>query len=620
LVIEDTETKEIVDYADQPGLRPIAEGLARLSAADEIIGHNVIKFDIPALKKVYPGFAPRARVLDTLVLTRLLYPELKKDDAKLRIRLPSFPGNLVGSHKLEAFGHRLRLMKGEFKGPWEVWTPVMHDYCIQDVRVNSALFGKIRIRWQGYSQECIDLEMAVAQIVARQERRGVSFDEQGAAALYAQLAGKRTELEAQLKETFHPWIARDGKGEFTPKRDNRKMGYTAGHSFTKVKLVEFNPKSRDHIASRLTALHGWKPVEFTPDGKPKVDDTVMSKLKYPEAPMLTQYLMVQKRIGQLAEGTEGWLKHSKNGVIRGGVNTCGAITRRMTHMAPNLSATPTVEKPYGPECRGLFRARSGYRLLGCDADSLEGRCLAGYMAPLDGGAYIQVLLSGDAKLGTDTHSTNARALGMDPKAMCVVDGEHMSGRAIAKRWLYAYLYGAGDEKLGWIMGKRGDPSNPAHWAINRAGVRVDAYARKYGKRSRTDFTKGLPALGELISQVQKKVKMRGYIRSIDKGQLPIRSPHSALNTLLQSAGAIFMKKALVLLDTELQSTHGLAPGEEYEFVLNIHDEWQIEVRPQHVELVASEAKRSITKAGEHWNFPCPLVGNSVVGNTWAETH
>jgi DNA polymerase-1 len=331
LVIEDAETKEIADYADQPGYKPIAEGLARLAAADELIGHNIIKFDIPALKKVYPDFTPRARLLDTLVLARLFWPELKKSDAALRLKLPSFPGKLVGSYKLEAFGHRLGLMKGEYKGPWETWNEQMHEYCIQDVRVNAALYRKALIKWKGgdnkpsdfvpYSDECVDLEMATAVIVARQERRGVAFDEGEAIKLYATLASRRTVLEDQLKATFPPWFVRDGKGEFTPKRDNRKMGYTAGCPFTKIKLTEFNPKSRDHIASRLKAVRGWVPVEFTDDGKPKVDDTVMSKLTYPEAPLLTEYLMVTKRIGQVAEGKEAWLRHVKNGRIHGGVNT-----------------------------------------------------------------------------------------------------------------------------------------------------------------------------------------------------------------------------------------------------------------------------------------------------------
>lgn len=630
LVIEDADTKEHTHYADQPGFNPIEEGVRRLMEADVLIGHNIIKFDLAALRKVYPWFKHKARLLDTMVLARMFWPELKVADKATRQSNASFPGKLVGSYKLEAFGYRLGIMKGEFKGPWEVWTPEMQNYCGQDVRVNAALWRKALIRWLGgdkpppgfvpYSDESIDLEMRVQAIVGRQEAYGFCFDEQRAAALYAELADERHALEQLLKAVFKPWFIRDGKKDFVPKKDNKKMGYMAGCPVTKVKLVEFKPSSRHHIASRLTKLYGWKPVEFTDAGLPKVDDEVMAKLSYPEAPLLMRYLMIEKRIGQLAEGDNALLKLFRNGAIHGGVITLGAVTRRMTHVYPNVAQTPSVKKPYGKEFRSLYRARVNKLLVGCDADSLELRLLGGYMAPYDGGAYIEVILAGNRDLGTDMHSVNARALGMDPKKDYLVDGTPMPGREIAKTWFYAFIYGGGAEKLGWILGKRGDPNNEAHWTIDkRSGERVDVVARSAGSKSKKDFLKNLPALGKLAELVQKKAKMRGFLVAIDGGKLHVRKLHSAVNTLLQSAGAIFMKKALVILDDQLQALD-LVPGIDYEFVANIHDEWQIEVEPKHVELIEREAEGAIKKAGEHWKFKCPLVGNASHGLTWADTH
>jgi DNA polymerase-1 len=244
------------------------------------------------------------------------------------------------------------------------------------------------------------------------------------------------------------------------------MGYWAGATLTKVKLTEFNPKSTQHIASRLIAVRGWKPAEFTPEGHPKVDDGIISKLPYPEAPLVGEYLMVQKRIGQLAEGKEAWLKRVKAGRIHGGVLTCGTITRRCAHIAPNIAQAVKVGKPYGFEFRSLFMASAGFILVGCDADSLELRMLGGYMAPYDGGAYIDVILKGNKANGTDMHCVNARAIGLDPAKLYPVDGIELSGREIAKVWFYAMIYGSGPENLGWIMGKRGDPAVPGHFGTS----------------------------------------------------------------------------------------------------------------------------------------------------------
>jgi DNA polymerase-1 len=501
------------DYADQPGYRPIEEGIKRLEEADELIGHNIIKFDLPAIKKVHPAFTPKAkRIRDSMVLARMIWPELKKTDAaKRQSNRDSMPGKLVGKYSLAAFGYRLGILKGEYDGSWETWNQEMHDYCGQDVRVNSALWEKALIKLQAYSEESIELEMDFQRVIARQEDWGWRFNEQEAAKLYATLATKRDELEAQLKSVFQPWYGRDGGlkvSTFTPKKDNKKMGYWAGATLTKVKLTEFNPKSTQHIASRLIAVRGWKPAEFTPEGHPKVDDGIISKLPYPEAPLIGEYLMVQKRIGQLAEGKEAWLKRVKAGRIHGGVLTCGTITRRCAHIAPNIAQAVKVGKPYGFEFRSLFMASAGFILVGCDADSLELRMLGGYMAPYDGGAYIDVILKGNKANGTDMHCVNAKAIGLDPAKLYPVDGIELSGREIAKVWFYAMIYGAGPENLGWIMGKRGDPDNPAHFGTSTSAPAscIDLYAKKYGAKSKADFCEEPAGPRQLLEKVGEKVK------------------------------------------------------------------------------------------------------------------
>lgn len=631
LVIKDTETGVVMRHNNQrsaPNLFGyVEEGLRFLmeqaKAGHKIVGHNIIKYDLPVIKKLYPWFdVPEESCIDTIVLTRLIYADLKDIDTKL-VRKGQLPGHMFGAHSLDSWGHRLKLHKGDYAKrfrddfialhgekawkpgmEWARWSIEMEDYNEQDVVVTDALYTKLM--GKQYSERSIDLEHAVAFIIARQERHGFLFDEAAAGKLYATLVAHKLRIEGELKKVFHPRFLRDGK-DMVPKRDNRTMGYIANAPLTKLKLTEFNPGSRDHIALWLKRMFDWQPEDFTPDGKPKIDETVLSQMPYAEARLLSEYLMVDKRLGQVAEGKQAWLKkvNSETGRIHCSVNSNGAVTGRMTHSNPNLAQVPAGYSPYGPECRALFTVPAGKVLVGADGAALELRDLAGYMAKFDGGSYMRTVLGGSKDEGTDIHSVNARALGLDPKAMYFVDpstGKGKSGRDLAKTWFYAFIYGAGDEKLGNIITMlKGDE------------------AKKAGAKSRANFMRNLPALAELIKRVKKKVKDVGYLTGQDGRLLHIRSQHAALNTLLQSAGAVQMKMGLVILDRKLKAA-GLVPGINYEFVANVHDEWQIEVDEDKGEFVGKTAVEALREAGEFFKFACPLDGAYEVGRNWAETH
>jgi len=614
LVIKDADAETNVwsycrdpSYAGRSG--SIEEGLARLATADVIAGHNVISFDIPAIQKVYPEWRPRGAVRDTIILTRLLWPKEAVETIDFaRQKRGLHPSKLIGSYSLEAWGYRLGNYKGDFKGPWDTWTAEMQSYCEQDVEVTTKLWRRCQDELmdvaalkagrkpEPWGAECVELEHEVATIVARQERYGFCFDLEKAAKLYAVLAARRTELEQKLQLMFPPKTI---ETVFVPRVNNKKIGYVKGVPFTKRKVVPFNPGSRKQVAARLQEL-GWKPKEFTADGTPKVDDDILSALPHPAAKVLAEFYVVAKRLGALAEGKEAWLKLERKGRIHGRVTTNGAVTGRMTHSKPNGANVPGVGAEYGRECRELFRASPGKKLVGCDADALELRCLAHFMAQYDGGEYVQTVLLGKKEEGTDMHSVNARALGCD--------------RDVAKVWFYAFIYGAGDWKLGYtLLGK---------------GSKAKLIAA--GKSKRASFLSGLPAMGKLVGAVQRILKGyrrkdgaivpgRNWLRGLDGRRVYIRSEHAALNTLLQSAGALIMKRALVILDNNLQAA-GLVPGKDYEFVANVHDEWQIDTDPAHVETVGKLAAESIRLAGEHFKFLCPLKGNYSVGDTWADTH
>jgi len=617
----------------------LEEGLRLLMEADQIIGHNIIKFDIPAIQKVYPWFhiqddlmksaGKTRKVIDTLNLSRLIWTDLKDRDFGFRKKRPEFPGNLIGRHGLEAWGWRLGLHKGDYSkemkeaglDPWAVWNPKMQSYCEQDVEVTAKFFHLIESK--NYSADAIDLEHDFQLVIDKQENFGFPFNERAAQELYSTLAQLRIEHERDLQNIFPPWwkptrsrspntkrtfipctIGVEKKYERVTTKGKRVVKYRSdmsnkvwathdwqydcsgyfeyqdeGTLYTRITLQTFNPGSRDHIADRLMKVRGWKPTAYGNDGKPTVDDEVLGSLKYPEAKALTKYLVLQKRIGQLAEGRQACLKLVKDdGRIYGRVITNGAVTGRCTHQNPNVAQTPAIGAEYGKEFRSCYYAPEGWKLVGADASGLELRCLAHYMARFDGGAYAKELLEGDI------HTANQRAAGLPT-------------RDNAKTFIYGFLYGAGDAKIGQIVGQ----------------------GAKRGKALKAAFLERTPALKQLRKVVIKKAKQFGQLRGVDGRLLHVRSPHSALNALLQGAGALAVKKATVLLYQDL-STRGYKFGEQWAMVAHVHDEVQLLVRDGLEEEIGNAAVRAFQQAGKYFNFRCPLDGEFKVGSNWAETH
>lgn len=603
-------------YADgSPAPRDgtIEDAVRLLQDAEEIGGHNVIGFDIPAIQKLFPWFEPKGHVRDSLVEARVIWTTLGEIDAaavKRGKRPETFVKHgLIGSHKLEAWGYRLGEYKGEFKGPWDAFTQEMDEYGWQDIPVTVKLFEKIDSK--GYSREALDLELEVQKIVLAQERHGVLFDKAEAEKLLVELLGKRADLDQKLRESFKPWWEPERKGGmavvFDPKRPNRTMGYTPGAPFTKVKLISFNPASRDHIANRMQTLYGWKPQEFTDGGKPKVDETTLAGLDYPEAKLLTEYLTVEKRLGQLAEGNQAWLKWVRDdGRIHGRVNPMGTITHRASHSSPNLGQVPSAKSPYGHECRRLFKVPPGRIMVGVDAEGVQLRLLGHYMARFDGGTYADAVANGDKSKGTDAHSLNRDAIGMND-------------RERAKTFIYAYILGAGGWKLGQTVYEDFTDAQRASFnARNPLHLRDDAFA-KLGVRSKRSIEKKIPALRKLQELIREKGK-RGYILGLDGRKLTIRSLHTALASVLQGGEAVVMKWAMVEFHRRARE-RGWVWGVDYAQVLWVHDEWQFEVyRPEIAEEVGQLAADCIRDAGIHFNLKVPLAGSANIGPTWDETH
>ena len=534
-----------------------------INNATEVVTHNGIFFDFPVLKKVWGITVKKSQVIDTLVLARLCDPSIE------------------GGHSLEAWGERLGHYKAPYKKIWSWLTeksligedengkkidqsnlafdePVMSAllwYCVQDTKVTAELYKHLTQEMENdFSKESITLEHEVAIIIAGQERNGFKLDMPKAIQLLSELKTKLDIIQVEMETIFPPVVI------------SGRTHSTSGKPLNDI-VTPFNPGSRQQIAKRLQEK-GWKPKKRTEKGSVIVDEEVLASLDYPEAKAIAEYMMLQKRIGQI----ESWIDAVQDdGRVHGRVITNGAVTGRMTHMSPNMAQVPNSGSPYGHECRELWTIEKGNKLVGIDASGLELRMLAHYM---NDDEYTNEVVSGDI------HTANQTAAGLQTRNQ-------------AKTFIYAFLYGAGSAKIGSIVGG----------------------SAKEGQRLIDSFLRNTPRLKALREKVARIFATKGWLPGLDGRKLLVRAEHSALNTLLQGAGAIVMKQALVIFKKELTRQKIW-----HEFKANVHDEWQIECKEEDAEKVGKIGVESIADAGIMLKMRCPLDGEFKVGNSWKETH
>jgi DNA polymerase I len=526
-VTKDLKTGEVNVWTE-------AEKLQSYLAEESIlIGHNVIGFDVPVLKKHWNMKLDNHQLKDTLVMSRLLNPILEN------------------GHSLRAWGHRLGNYKDDFKGFDDGLNEEMVRYCKQDVEVTALLYKRLSrdlLEW-GYSS---DLEHQVAIEVKKQEENGFKLDVKKAIFLLADWKKRLAELEEELQTVFIP---------LTIERVSEKTGKRL-----KDKIEVFNPGSRKQIAERLSAL-GWKPKKHTEKGTVIVDEGTLQTIDIPQAKLIAEYLLLQKRLAQV----ESWIDHADHiDRVHCKVITNGAVTGRMTHSKPNLAQVPRVGNPFGKECRECWTVEDGNVLVGIDASGIELRLLAHFMRDED---YINEILSGDI------HTKNMIAAGL-------------TNRDQSKTFIYAFLYGAGAAKIGQIVGG----------------------GEREGKKLIDSFLKNTPALQKLREKVSR-LAQRGWLPGLDGRRLIVRSQHAALNTLLQGSAAVVMKEALIGLTNKMKESTIIGS-----FVANVHDEWQIETTKEFAGSVGEAGIQAIQQAGLTFRLRCPLDGEYKTGTNWAATH
>lgn len=557
ITILDTRNNEYKQYSEDRCTKGVLWLYEQWQQGEMVVGHNIINYDLPVLAKLYSWFKItqelKDNTVDTLVLSRLIFSHLEDTDAAL-MRKGVLPKKLYKSHSLKAWGYRLGELKGtygEAKDAWDKFTPEMLEYNKQDVVVTKCLYDYLSAKQ--YPQGAVDLEHDVAWLMSKQEKNGFPFDTEKALVLEAELRSRAGELKAEMIKIVPAYPDKI----FIPKRDNKRLGYKAGVPVQKYK--EFNPNSRQQIEWLIRTHYSFEPSN--PDCYDIADDTTPlhdCRLKIDEESLhimqdelgennqlskilkdIEELLMLNKRLGQLADGKNAWLSMiGTDGRIHGSVIPNGAVSGRATHSRPNVAQVPHVGNPYGKECRELFNSGDWYQA-GIDACGLELRCLAHFMYPYDDGKYAHTILNGDI------HTMNQQAAGLPT-------------RNDAKRFIYAFLYGAGDEKIGKLIGE-------------------DA---KAGKKIKKKFLDATPAIASLRHAVEnalvypadyshgfrKQKWKRHYLLGLDKRHLHVRSVHSALNLLLQSAGALVCKKWIVLTEKRLLA-RGLKHGWDGDFAL-----------------------------------------------------
>ena len=540
---EDVATGETTVHTEAKTLQ------ALINNHDSILTYNGLGFDVPVMTAVWGISVEGKQHVDAMVLSRLFNPAQ------------------AGGHSLRSWGERLAYPKDDFTDYDGGLCEEMITYCKRDVNLTTKVYKTVsaNLKKGKFTQDVIDLEHAVTAELELQRSNGFKIDLPKANGLYSTLTHRMRELEALLQAEFPPIVT---------ERWSEKTGKQL-----KDNVEVFNVGSRQQIAKRLQTV-GVKFTDKTEGGSYKIDENVLEGIDNPSAQLVAEYLLLQKRASQVSS----WLEAvADDGRVHGRVFSSGAATGRMTHISPNMAQVPATRKAHdgmtpvqrlkaelGGQCRACWTVEQGNKLVGIDASGLELRMLAHYMKDED---YVNTILDGDI------HSANQAAAGLDTRDQ-------------AKTFIYAFLYGAGDEKIGSIAGK----------------------GAKHGKKLKKDFLDNIPSL-KALKELVEKIAANGTLPSLDGRRIRIRKAYSALNFLLQGGGAALMKKALLNGVESLREQN--IP---FKMVANVHDEFQVETPEAFAKAVGLHFRNAIRKAGDDFELRCPMDGEYKIGDNWSETH
>lgn len=674
----DMGTGEKFYWGVDNGPDDLEHGARFLSQVRRAYAHHGINFDYPALEKFLPHcFKRPPQAWDSMVVAKVVYPAETLMEGDMRLfKSGRMPGHLLKRHSLEAWGYRTGTMKVAYSGGFHAWRPAQSSYLMTgDLDGPLALLNRVyrAIGWKDpkpgqlvWPELTLQVENAVATIIDKQQRYGIRFDVEKAVKLAKHLRNEQARIEKELVKAFGSWwepqddpelghypaadmdrklpehpditrprFGKNGK-ELAPYVGPPIEEIRKDAPFVRVVHTTYSPASRDHLGKRLQAVYGWKPKKFGKDGKPTVDETTLEEIPEAVIPkelrkLILDSFVVNKTLGMLAKGQQAWLhKVTDEGRIHGRMDPQGTPTRRATHSSPNMSQCPSVLKDketdeilrmlegrYGADCRELFCADEGWEQTGVDASALELIDLGHYLYRFDGGAFSERVC--DPK--RDPHKEHAQLADMT--------------RADAKTTIYLKVYGGSAYKLSLalsvtpdeipgLLGYKGLPMLLRNLETRFGPEFVekldDAQKARIAKARIIimKLEKGIVGLQDLIKEVQKAAE-RGWLKAIDGSRLHVRKAYAALNTLLQSAGAISCKLWMMLLHQKLAAA-GLVCGVDFKQILWVHDELQFTHRPGLGPLIKQLAEEALVEAGEMLGLRGRYRTDGKTGRNWLECH
>ncbi len=587
----------------------LSEYLDYLLSAEELIGHNIIGYDIPALKhlsrsKLGKEFNPQGRITDTLILSRL------------------YNYGMPNGHSLDAWGRRLGCEKIEFND-YSRFSEEMLEYCEQDVIVNAKVYEWLqsRITDRPEFRDAIDIEHYMSHVAVQMHEDGFKFNVDHAKRIHTNVTNELSQLDSELVKAFPPKevfvkeivpkAKKDGSLSRVGLTEDEWATATVGRPIRRCKTVPFDPNSNAQIVQRLNDS-GWRPIEKTKGhikaerdkDKEKLEKFKLTGWKVSEvnlatlpedapeaAKKLVRRLFLEGRRRTLQEWFDNY--NETTGRIHGTITPLGCWTQRCSHSKPNMGNVPStatkykskelidLAKLYGSHMRSMWMADEGSYLVGTDASGIQLRILAHI---INDPTFIEAIVNGEKSKKTDIHNLNMKAL-----------GDVCRDRSVAKTFIYAWLLGSGVARTAMILG----------------------CSNKEATEARDNFVKAYPGLENLKKVIIPKDARRGYFEGVDGRLVICDSEHLMLAGYLQNGESVVMKHATRQWMRDLDEL-----GIKYKLVNFVHDEWQTCVYGtlDEANLVGKIQADALRKVGEQLGLNCPLEGEYDVGFNWYDTH